>query len=61
MVGRTFKADVAQSTFLNRQFAIVVDETDLLIFASTLSRLVARKTRLFFDGTVDKNEKSTLE
>lgn len=32
MVGRTSKADVAQSAFLNRQFAVVVDETDLLTF-----------------------------
>jgi len=32
MDGRTSKADVAQSAFLNRQFAVVVDETDLLRF-----------------------------
>lgn len=30
MVGGISKADVAQSAFLNRQFAVVVDETDLL-------------------------------
>lgn len=29
-VGRTSKADVAQKSFLNRQFAVVVDEMDLL-------------------------------